>query len=185
VAALLALMAILVVGALIFLVVLGSSVPPPEDGRKGTSPGERTEPPPPPEEPAYLNDVTLDQVGSFALEDWEYDTADAKANGAIDGVAMLYRHSDGAELTVTYWEWRTESASSSGLNEVVSNVQSDGYQKVTEFPVEVDGEEVGQAVQFHRSGQLEVVVWTNGVLLALAEAPTEDYLQEYYDNRPY
>jgi hypothetical protein len=179
VAAILGLMAILVVGALIFLVVLGSSEPPPEDGGKGTKDS------PPPEEPAYLNDVILDQVGSFALEDWEYDTADAKANGAIDGVAMLYRHSDGAELTVTYWEWRTESASSSGLNEVVSNVQSDGYQKVTEFPVEVDGEEVGQAVQFHRSGQLEMVVWTNGVLLALAEAPTEDYLQEYYDNRPY
>jgi hypothetical protein len=40
------------------------------------------------------------------LDTWEWETADATAAGAIDGVGMSYLHiDDGTALVVSIWEW--------------------------------------------------------------------------------
>jgi hypothetical protein len=185
VAAILGLMAILVVGALIFLVVLGSSGGGEGPSGYAPSPGPSTTSPDPntasPDatEPKYLDDVIVDQVGLFTLQEWSYDTADATAAGAIDGVVMTYLHSDGTTLVVTVWEFTSSDGASEDLHQTVSDARQ-GYEIVDEFPVESsEGELLGKGV--HVSGEDEIYVWTNGELIFWVQTTsTADYVEEFY-----
>ncbi len=106
-AALVALMAILVLGALIFLVASRSSEPSSGAGAEPTptpksSPTPESTPHPGLSEPETLEDLVLVQVGPFKLDAWGWETADATAAGAIDGVGMSYLHIDnGTALVVS------------------------------------------------------------------------------------
>ena len=185
-AALVALMAILVLGALIFLVALRSSGPSPGAGPESTPTPEST-PHPGLREPENLNDVVLGQVGPFMLDTWEWETADATAAGAIDGVSMSYLHyNDGTALVVSIWEWPSPDDANDDLNTLVEAAQSNGYQTAAEFTVEGgEGEQVGQAVHLHEGGEPELVVWTNGVLRIAAQSSNEFNLQRFYQYSPY
>jgi hypothetical protein len=132
-----------------------------------------------------LNDVIKNQVGSFALRNWDYDTADATASGALDGVIMTYVHSDGTPLQVTVWEFASYGGARKALRQTVSAAQSDGYQIEAEYPVEVEEEKVGQGAHLHLSGEPEVVVWTNGVLRIIVSSSDEDHLLQFYQPFPY
>jgi hypothetical protein len=198
VATLVALMAILVLGALIFLVASRSSEPSRGAGPESTPTPKSTPTPrstPTPEstphpglrEPENLNDVVLGQVGPFMLDTWEWETANAKAAGAIDGVGMSYVHlDDGTELVVSIWEWPSPDDANEDLNRLVEAAKSNGYQTAAEFTVEGgEGEQVGQAVHLHEGGQPELVVWTNGVLRIAAQSSYEFNLQRFYQYSPY
>jgi hypothetical protein len=191
VAAILGLMAILVVGALIFLVALGSSGggenPPesaPSQGPDTTSPGPDTASPDA-TEPKYLRDVIVDQVGPFTLRNSDYVTADATAAGAIDGVTMIYVHSDGTDIVVVVYEYASSDGSSEALDQSVSASVNEGYEIVAEWPVESsDGEQLGKGV--YMSGETEVYLWSNRELhLAVVTDSTADYLEEFYQNSSY
>ena len=186
VAALVALMAILVLGALIFLVASRSSEP---GLGAGPEPTPTPEPTPHPglSEPETLNDVVLGQVGPFMLDTWEWETADATAAGAIDGVGMSYLHrDDGTALVVSIWEWPSPDDANDDLNRLVEAAQSNGYQTAAEFTVESgEGEQVGQAVHLHEGGEPELVVWTNGVLRIAAQSSNEVNLQRFYQYATY
>ena len=186
VAALVALMVILVLGALIFLVASRSSEP---SLGAGPEPTPTPEPTPHPglSEPETLNDVVLGQVGPFMLDTWEWETADAKAAGAIDGVGMSYLHIDnGTTLVVSIWEWPSPDDANDDLNRLVEAAQSNGYQTADKFTVERgEGEQVGQAVHLHEGGEPELVVWTNGVLRIAAQSSNEFNLQRFYQYSPY
>jgi hypothetical protein len=190
VAALLALMAILVLGALIFLVVLGSSGggenpsgSAPSQGPDTTSPGPNTASPDA-TEPQFLDDVKVDQVGPFTLQESSYDTANATAAGALDGVEMIYMHSDGTILGVTVWEFSSSDGASEDLDQTVSDAPQ-GYEIVDEWPVESNaGELLGKGV--YMSGEDETYMWTNGELSILVlTTSTADYLEEFYRNYSY
>jgi hypothetical protein len=183
VAALLALMAILVLGALVFLVVLGSSGG--GENPSGSAPSPQPSPSPQQTEPQYLNDIIEEeQIGPFTLDAWDWDTADATASGAMDGVKLRYLHSDGTILAVTVWEFSSTDGASEDLDQTVSDAPQ-GYEIVDEFPVESnEGELLGQGVQV--SGETEIVMWTNEELSIFVETPsTADYLEEFYQNAPY
>ena len=185
VAALVALMAILVLGALIFLVALRSSEPSPGAGPEPTPTPEST-PHPGLSEPETLKDVVLGQVGPFMLDTWEWETADATAAGAIDGVGMSYLHIDnGTALVVSIWEWPSPDDANDDLNRLVEAAQSNGYQTAAEFTVESGEEQVGQAVHLHEGGEPELIVWTNGVLRIAAQSSNESNLQRFYQYSPY
>jgi hypothetical protein len=191
VAAILGLMAILVVGALIFLVALGSSGggenPPgsaPSQGPDTTSPGPDTASPDA-TEPQYLDDVIVDQVGPYTLRNWDYDTADAQAGGALDGVIMTYVHSDETQLTVVVYEYASSDGASEDLDQSVSDLVNEGYEIVDEWPIESsEGEQLGKGV--YMSGETELYGWTNRELsLAVATTSTADYVEEFYQNSSY
>jgi hypothetical protein len=191
VAAILGIMAILVVGALIFLVALGSSgggenppEPAPSQGPDTTSPGPDTASPDA-TEPQYLDDVIVDQVGPYTLRNWDYDTADAQAGGALDGVIMTYVHSDETQLTVVVYEYASSDGASEDLDQSVSDLVNEGYEIVDEWPVESsEGEQLGNGV--YMSGETEIYTWSNRELhLAVATTSTADYLEEFYQNSSY
>ena len=129
------------------------------------------------------------QIGPFTRQDSGFDIADASADAIAAGpkysVPMTFVHSDGTKLRVLVREFASSDDASIDLRRAVSRVQSDGYRIVDEFTVEADGEQVGQGVQLHLSGEPEVVVWTNGVLSILVLSPDEDHALQFYQNAPY
>jgi hypothetical protein len=128
----------------------------------------------------------LGQVGPFILHAWGWETPDAKAAGAIDGVGMSYVHlDDGTELVVSIWEWPSPDDANDDLNRLVEAAQSNGYQTAAEWTVESGGEQVGQAVHLHEGGEPELVVWTNGVLCIAAQSSNEVNLQRFYQYATY
>jgi hypothetical protein len=121
------------------------------------------------------------------LDTWEWETADATAAGAIDGVGMSYLHiDDGTALVVSIWEWPSPDDAKDDLNRLVEEAQSNGYQRAAEFTGESgEGEQVVQAVHLHGGGEPELVVWTNGELCIVAQSSNEFNLQRFYQYSPY
>jgi uncharacterized protein YjbI with pentapeptide repeats len=153
--------------------------------------GTKTEPTSPlgKTETEYLPNIVTDHIGPFTLETWNWDTKNARAAGGVNGVYMYYQNPDKKRLYVEVWEFSSsDGAKHRGLNRQVANLQSNGYQIVQEFPVNShEGEPLGNAVRFHKSGKSHHLLWTNDTMSALTtcegigeQCESEDLIMQFF-----
>lgn len=203
VAAVLGLLALLVVGAVVFFFLLapsdsggtsdpgnsdpGTSDPGTSDpgtSDPGTSdPGTSDPNPSPAPEEGSLNELVQEQVADFTLQGTEADP-DAISNGATDALSMTYTAGDGTELTHLLSAHSSPEAAEQYLQAEVDALASEGFEVVEEIPLEDEqGQQFGRAVRLTQEG-FEIIVWTNANLHAGAGAP-EGYAVDFFANTPY
>ena len=113
---------------------------------------------------AELSDVLQQRVGNFRLVGTQPDP-DAIANlGANDALIAQYRRADGVQIEHRLMVFDDHFAANSALNALTDAVEAQGY-----FTVSTD--RTGGITVNRLAGQNEIVVWSDGPLVATAEGP--------------
>jgi hypothetical protein len=183
VAAVLGTLALLVVGAVLFLFVLGSSSEPepqPEpvqepaqEPEPGQEPAQEPEPAPEPEpspEPASdpqpqpepdpepaPSQGSLEDLVQEQVGDYTLVTVEedpeAASIGATAGLFMLYEASDGVQVVHTLHSYASPEESNAAVQDASEGFAADGFEELQRGPIEVEGEQVGDFVAVQ--GQLD------------------------------
>ncbi|HEY7501943.1 MAG TPA: neutral zinc metallopeptidase [Vicinamibacterales bacterium] len=103
--------------------------------------------------------------------------------GATDGLAALYRTRDGVTVSHVLSAFRSAADADAIFNSTVNEVLAQQFKQIKrEWVVDPQGQRIGKLILLQ--GQGEVVVWTNGSLMALAVGP-RDATWEFYTALPY
>jgi len=135
-----------------------------------------------------LRSIVRQQVGDYKLVGNSNDIVGGRfREGAVDSLALKYRSAAGVDVKHVLIAYESEAAAKDKpeleLEVIREQVPASQTFRVTKKPyTNRDGETLG--MWYHVELEPEIVMWTNGRVFALVEAPT-DHASKFFQAVPY
>jgi hypothetical protein len=135
-----------------------------------------------------LRSIVREQVGDYKLVGNSNDIVGGRfREGAVDSIALKYRSASGVDVKHVLIAYESDEAVKDKpeleLEVIREQVPASQTFRVTKKPyTNRDGETLG--IWYHVELEPEIVMWTNGRVFALVEAPT-DHATKFFQAVPY